>query len=387
MNILFPYMARWKAINWTRYQRVLSAIAEQGHTVHVIQMPAGNSYETNFQEIEINLSPNIHLHELALKGFLWKHNYPFHKLIKKGRYSLACIAAVKRMIREYDIDVMLVYNLTQLPLLNAASCFTIFDFADDYIDMLKFELGVLSNPLILSVGRKVLHRMAARADLTFAVSHVLANSLAGIDHIKVIPNGVDLTTFVPTAAGDAKYKYESPVIGFLGSFEYFIDFDIILAAAQLLPDYTFLMVGSGRRFSEVEKKVKLLDLKNVILTGGVPFHQVPSLINSMDICLNIFKDMPVSHGASPIKLFEYIALKKPVISTRLAEIEIINHDFIFFADTAEELVATIRQILNDAETSSRKVKAAFSYIEKNYTWRHIVEQFLSSIEGFKEHEN
>ncbi|MBN1466226.1 glycosyltransferase [candidate division KSB1 bacterium] len=378
MNFLFPYMARWKAINWTRFQRILSAIAEQGHTVHVIQMPKSHLRETNFQEIDVRLSPNIHLHDLGLNGFHWRHQYPFHKLIKKGLYSLACVATVRRMIREFHIDVLLVYNLSQYPILRATSCLKIFDYADDYIDMLKFELGFLQNPLLLSLGRKLLQGMAKRADLTFAVSHVLADSLDGISEVKVIANGVDLKNFTPDP--DAiPHHFTKPVIGFLGSFEYFIDFDVILHAAQQLGQYTFLLVGAGRNYDDVERKIKKMGLANVVLTGGVPFHQVPSYIKRMDVCLNIFKDMPVSHGASPMKLFEYIALRKPVISTRLKEVHIIDRDFIYYADTGIELVARIEEILRNREKSAARAEVAYEYVRKNYTWDHIVRQFLAAI--------
>ena len=39
MNILFPYMARWKAINWQRFQQLLVVIAQKGHNVHILQSP------------------------------------------------------------------------------------------------------------------------------------------------------------------------------------------------------------------------------------------------------------------------------------------------------------------------------------------------------------
>ncbi|MBN1560534.1 glycosyltransferase [candidate division KSB1 bacterium] len=379
MNFLFPYMARWKAINWTRFQRILSAVAQRGHTVHVIQMPKSHLSETNFQEISVTLPANIHLHDLDLRGFHWQHKYPFHKLMKKGLYSLACVSTVKRMIRDLNIDVLLLYNLSQYPILRATSCFTIFDYADDYIDMLKYELGILRNPLLLNVGRKMLHGMAKRADLTFAVSQVLADSLDGISEVKVIANGVDLDNFKP-GRGDMANAFKKPVIGFLGSFEYFIDFDVILDAAHQLKKYTFLMVGSGRHYRDVERKIIKLGLDNVVLTGGVPFHVVPSYIDCMDICLNIFKDMPVSHGASPMKLFEYIALKKPVISTRLHEVHIIDRDFIYYADTGAELVARIEEILRDRATSAMRAEAAYEYVRQNYAWDHIVNQFLAAIE-------
>ena len=40
MNILFPYMARWKSINWTRYHNLFSEFAKRGNNIYIIQPPS-----------------------------------------------------------------------------------------------------------------------------------------------------------------------------------------------------------------------------------------------------------------------------------------------------------------------------------------------------------
>ncbi len=383
MNFLFPYMARWKAVNWTRYHQIFTCLAKTGHNVHVIQTPPVNSIETNFQEIEVEIPDNLHLHEVDINPAIWNRNYPLNKLVKKGYYSLKSVKKVKEIINEFSIDVMVVYNIPQYPLMKIDSCFKIFDFADDYIEMLRHELGRLGNPVIFKIAQSILDKMIVKSDLTLVISKVLADSIITEDNekVKVVPNGVDVDDM--KCGNVLKEEFKKPVIGFIGSFEYFIDFDIILEAAARLKDYTFLLVGAGRRLGEVENKIKEQGIENIVLTGGVPHGEISGYINAMDICLNIFKKIPISHGASPIKLFEYMSMKKPVISTRLEEVENIDKGFLFYADTADEIIQQIEEILINKEKAADYADKGYVTTEQEYSWPKITQQLVQLIQQKK----
>ncbi|MBN1348676.1 glycosyltransferase family 4 protein [candidate division KSB1 bacterium] len=374
MNFLFPYMARWNAINWTRYHQIFSQIAKLGHQVYVFQPPSQRSEETNYQEIEMPIPANFHLNEIALNQTLWKMKFPLNKLVKKGYYSLASTSQVQRFIREHQIDVMLLYNIPQYPLLNVKNCPIIFDFADDYIEMLRHELGALHRLQILRFGQYLLNRMIRRSNMTLAVSKVLGDKIGNT--ARVLPNGVDLSEFKAGSGAEIRQKYEKPIIGFIGSFEYFIDFNLILKAAAKMRDKTFLLVGSGRELNWIKSRVEAENLSNVHLTGGVPHNMISRYIDAMDICLNIFKKTPVSHSACPIKLFEYLAMKKPVISTRLDEVERINESFLYYADTVDELQASIERILEHPEESKSMIEKGYRVVEQKYNWDIIGREFV-----------
>ncbi len=100
----------------------------------------------------------------------------------------------------------------------------------------------------------------------------------------------------------------------------------------------------------------------------------------MDICLNIFKKLPISHGACPIKLFEYLVMKKPVISTRIKEVENINEGFVFFADTTEELVNSINKISTDKGIANEYVNRGYNAVVNKYTWGKIADRFIEEVE-------
>lgn len=381
MNFLFPYMARWKSINWTRYHQLFTELARSGHNVHVIQAPSQASEETNFQEIELEIPERLFLHEIKINPIFWQTKLPLNKLIKKGYYSYKCIKEVKKIIKEYDIDVLFLYNIPQLPLMNIKNCIKIFDFADDYTAMLKQELGSMCNPLFMSIGQSMLNSMVEKSDITFAVSNVLADSIKTRDtsKIHVLPNGVDFAPNRIDIGKEIKATLKPPIIGFIGSFEYFIDFNLILEGARRLPEYTFLLVGSGRDFPRVKQQVKNNNLNNVVLTGGVPHSEIYKYIDAMDICLNIFKKIKISHSACPIKLFEYLSMKKPVISTRLEELKYIDQDFLFYADTIDEMIKKIIFILNNREAVDFKIEKVVSLVKEKYAWCSITNDLLRLI--------
>ncbi|HOW42790.1 MAG TPA: glycosyltransferase [Candidatus Omnitrophota bacterium] len=374
-------MARWKSVNWTRYHQIFTELAREGHNVHVIQTPPQVSRETNFQEIEVEIPEKLFLHEIGVDPFIWQAQLPLNKLIKKGYYSYKCIKEVKRMVKEYAIDVLFLYNIPQLPLMDVKGCVKIFDFADDYTAMLKQELGPLSNPLVMKIGQSMLNSMVEKSDLTLAVSKVLADSIQSKDprKIHVLPNGVDLDPLRIGTGKDIRAKYKKPIIGFIGSFEYFIDFELILEGARRFLEYTFLLVGGGRDFARVKQQVEKDGLNNVVLTGGVPHADIYKYIDAMDVCLNIFKPIRISHAACPIKLFEYLSMKKPVISTRLEELKYIDQNFLFYADNADELVKAVNTILQDKADTLRKIEVGFRLVENNYQWSEIASRLLDML--------
>jgi glycosyltransferase involved in cell wall biosynthesis len=381
MNILLPYMARWKSANWTRYHHLFTLLAQKGHTIHVFQPPPMASQETNFQDLDINIPQNIHLHDVHMPSFIWNYKYPLEKLIKKGLFCLYLNPVVKKAVKEYNIDAVLIYNLPQFYLTKLKSCITIFDYADDLIAMLKHELCFLSNKFILHFAYNIMKKMMTNANLLFVTSYILQKQIELPSY--VLPNGVNMDKSVINIGQEYKQMYKHPIIGFIGAFEYFIDFDLIIDTAEILKDKTFLLVGGGREFNNVKRKIEEKKLDNIILVGSKPHNEVLKYIDAMDICLNIFKRIPISHGACPIKLFEYLAFKKPVISTSVEEVKIINTGFLYFADNSKELADNINNILNNPSDLKQKVEIGYNLVSDKYTWDKIADQFLDILNEYK----
>jgi glycosyltransferase involved in cell wall biosynthesis len=375
MKILFPYMARWHAMNWSRYHSLLYALADAGHEIHVMQPPPLRSAETNFQEISSRGHENIIIHDVPLTSWLWNLRLPLEKLFKKAYYSFSSHRVAKRLIAEHGINVVLLYNIPQYRFISLNSVVLVFDYADDYIDMLAYELGRLNIGLLRNLAQRLLSNMMSRATLTFSISNVLAQQALGNVHI--IPNGVSLTKAAtpPSTPIQPVRHGNRPVVGFIGSFEYFIDLDLMVEVAKAMPDVHFLFVGTGREWKRVEARVHKENIHNIQLTGGVPHDQVFEYIRAMDICLNLFTKIPVSHRACPIKLFEYLSQRKPVITTRLDELEHIDDGFLYYGDNIAEVIAQIRAILNDRAAAEAAAQRGYLLTANHYTWDRIAERF------------
>jgi glycosyltransferase involved in cell wall biosynthesis len=335
LKILFPYLARVRAANWSRYQQLLVARARAGDAVTVLQPPARRSDETNFCEIEAAFPEGFRVEEVPLWPRFWNTRFPFDKIVKKGSYSLAANRRVRAIVRTDRPDVLLLYNLTQESLLRGGAP-VVFDVADDLPAMLRVEARFAGRGLE-AVGRRALARMVGGAALVTTPSRVLLPRLG--PGAVFVPNGVDREEIA--AARRAAGAGADGKIGFLGSFEYFIDFDFVLGLAARLPSRRFLLIGGGRRLREVRERVDRERLANVELTGPLAHPRALELLAGCAFSLCPFTRDEVGHGASPLKLFESLALAVPVVATRTREIEAERAPNVLFADSAEEASAAI----------------------------------------------
>ena len=122
-------------------------------------------------------------------------------------------------------------------------------------------------------------------------------------------------------------------------------------------------------------------LTNVVLSGLVAYPTGLDYIAAMDVCLIPFKRTPVSDGACPLKLFEYAALKKPIISTSCIEIRRLGKEFVIFADTPSEFVAALRRIPNRPNSVQDLVLRGYELVQSQYRWDIISDQFLQLIQA------
>jgi glycosyltransferase involved in cell wall biosynthesis len=107
---------------------------------------------------------------------------------------------------------------------------------------------------------------------------------------------------------------------FFGSIIGVLDLDLIIESSQLLPGHHFIFLGSIRYQNNPvldEKVDQLLSLPNVHRIGPFKTQLLPYLLNQMDIFLLLYANRQHiwTYYSSPAKLFEYMALGKPIIST------------------------------------------------------------------------
>jgi glycosyltransferase involved in cell wall biosynthesis len=378
MRFLFPYMARWHSANWSRYHQLLAALCRRGHEVFVLQPPSLNLAETNYAEVEVTAQDGLILSEVAVSPGLWQRRFPLEKLMKKGLYTLACREPVREIIRQQRIDALLIYNLPQHILLHHASCLRIFDVADDLVAMLGQEVGSLFSPAARHIAETWQEKLVASCDLVTVASETLQERFGPA--ATLIPNGVCLDELAAADGAALRREFKGSVVGYLGAFEYFVDMDMVLEVAGRLPQVTFLLVGGGRDLERIRYRARQAGLENVILTGPVPHSMGLNYVAAMDVCLIPFRPGPVADGACPLKLFEYAALHKPVVSTRTAEVMRIAHDYVLFADTLAEFTEVIHQLIHSPDSYRHLQARGYEKVREMYSWDGIAERFLLAVE-------
>lgn len=168
-----------------------------------------------------------------------------------------------------------------------------------------------------------------------------------------------------------------PVVGFAGNLDPLrIDYALLTQAAQAHPDKTFLIVGPIN--SPQVAGSGLQALPNVVLTGARPIAQLPALLQHMDCVLLPFLCNPLTACIYPLKINEYLAAGKSVISTAFSEDIRTFAQCIYLAETADEFVRLIDVAIADQtdEAKHRRAQAAQgnSWTDRIAQLEHIIAQ-------------
>jgi glycosyltransferase involved in cell wall biosynthesis len=168
------------------------------------------------------------------------------------------------------------------------------------------------------------------ADLVACGSDEIAEQVRGLgvstDRLLVTPNGVDPEMFSPDRDGDEVRRLfglrERYVIGWVGSFRPFHGLEMALEAMRevesTIPEATLLLVGDGLERERIEETVRLMGLRNVVMTGTVGYLEIPEYVAAMDVAIITDRGSGSFHY-SPLKLREYMSAGKPVIAPRVGE--------------------------------------------------------------------
>ncbi|HKE05720.1 MAG TPA: glycosyltransferase family 4 protein [Blastocatellia bacterium] len=391
MKILFPYLARWHSANRSRYHQLFTRLCRLGHQVYALTAPP-----MGIDDISATDIANGYDREQALpRGLTVSELYapemlrPFFrapirrtKLLKKGMISLTSIGQVRRLIEKERIDVLFLYNLPQVPLLHLGDqtgCRIHFDLADDLVAMMEGEDRLASRVGGSFLSRVVSERMISRASTVTVASSVLQETISRPS--MMLPNGADLAE-LDRADGEAwRSSVIGPTVGFVGAFEYWVDFDLILESARRLPNVKFLLVGGGRQLKHLRDRIADLGLTNIKLTGAMPYQEAMNHMAAMDVCLLPFIRGKVSDGSCPLKLFEYAALRKPVVSTSAREVMRIGAGWVSFANDATEFAGAIESFIADRRLADAVGASGRAMVERFYNWTNLAKQFEEFLVG------
>ncbi len=234
-----------------------------------------------------------------------------------------------------------------------------------------------------------------------AITHALANQLHDrfnvdlSDHrtLQISPNGVDLERYAdlpePGAARESLGLPPTLTVGYTGHLYPGRGMALLLELACCFPGINFLWVG-GRQEDVYtwRKRLAAENISNITLTGFVENSQLPVYQAAADILLMPYESVITGSSggnsstyASPMKMFEYMASKRAIISSDLPVIrEVLNpsNAMLCPAQNIEDWSQALGILIYDAD--KRRALAGQAWLDiQQYTWR---ERARKALEGF-----
>jgi glycosyltransferase involved in cell wall biosynthesis len=326
----------WFVPLYQRPQHMALAMAKAGYLVFYMTSNSLGDRATGFQEV----APNVFI-----------TNQPVHLMLRNALVSFYSTAAT-----------LLAWHGPEIEKMRARNNLVLFE----YIDHIDPEISFHTTSQLAAQFALI---DDSSVDLALASAKSLKEELEQKFHETTIaydPNGVDVSHYVDIASEDdrntvppelrAVISAGRPVIGYFGALAPWLWYDMLNKLAKARPDLSFVFIGPDYLDAS-----RYLDRgQNIYAIGAVDYSRLPYYAQHFDAALIPFKQGDIAKTTSPLKLFEYFALGKPVVVTRgMHECEQFGE--VFSAGSADEFSEKINDALSiasDPEYIARCVNLA-----------------------------
>jgi glycosyltransferase involved in cell wall biosynthesis len=366
---------------WTRKHRFMQRLARQGNKVIYIEAPASLA--------SLNIIKNDPLRIFRwLKGprRIEKNLYvatlplllPFFQMsvFINGINSWGIKFLLKLWARKLGFKKFILWSYTPFSdniAKKMGEKFTIYECVDEFTD---------SKGLVRAgVVKKMEERLLKKADLVIVTHENLLRSKKAFNRdIHVISNGAEVEHFKKAALSETlpaeeMSRIRPPIIGFLGSVQYWLDFDLIRDIAVLRPSWSIVLIGPVGRLAKIEK---ISGLSNIHILGKRVYGVLPSYIRAWDVCINPYILNKTAENCSPLKLYEYLATGKPIVSVDMPEARKFER-IIGIAGGAEDFVRHLDGIIASLPEDPAKIQERINSVE-NHSWDHRFKELEAVLE-------
>ncbi|MBO9542042.1 glycosyltransferase [bacterium] len=212
----------------------------------------------------------------------------------------------------------------------------------DYLDALEVSTdGEVSTEKI-----RAHHSLLQRADVVVATARKLLEETKPLrPDVTLVPNGVQPADFsvepsapIPEDMREIRTSGR-PIIGYYGAMAKWFDYELLEFAAQAMPEAQFVLLGPDYDGTISE----LADRPNIHYLGLKQYHELKHYLHHFDVAIIPFRINAITKATSPVKLFEYMAGGKPIVTTALNEAY--YYKSVFIGETPDAFVAKLREAL------------------------------------------
>lgn len=225
----------------------------------------------------------------------------------------------------------------------------VFDWSDDFVESFhtpeeRRRIGALCEQNI------------READVVLTVNDDLTQRAGTLNsHSYTILNGTDFDPLSKAVSSEQEVpeslrRLAKPLIGYIGWMSQArIDLGILARLSEAHPDWTIVMMGPV-----VEKFIRLCAaLKNVVFLPPVDYQVLPRYLSFFDVCIIPHHVNDETRGNNPLKLYNYLAAGKPVVSTPISGLESFQ-DVVYLAKDKEEFLKLTEQAMREDDPGRRQ---------------------------------
>ena len=219
-------------------------------------------------------------------------------------------------------------------------------------------------------------------DLTIVVSPELLRSKSGMGReVRLVENAVDLAKFdAARVSGIPLSEFAAirgPRLGYSGLIGKRLNFGLIIKLARRQPEWSIVFIGKVDRRDCEADLLMLEGMSNVYFLGQKGQHEVADYVAALDVGLLPYELNVETEHISPLKMYEYLALGLPVVSTAIPA-ALRHRDLVGVADKDATFETLCQAAL--AEDDSARIEKRLSFAGDN-TWDHRVHELTEIISG------
>lgn len=382
IDILCFSSTDWHGI-WGSRQQIMRRLAARGHRVLFVERPIGLEHWLRYAEFRRRKGQRWREGMVEIEPGLQILSLP---LLLPGRYYSPAINRINqqitiRFVRRYQAQLKMsapllwLYNPFQGDLIgHFDELFTVYHCIDEW------TAGTSGRKY--NVIRQLELNLLQRADLVFANSLPIFEEKRQFNaNTHRIPSGVDIERFVTQMEREgsipaALTQIPTPRIGYSGHINDRLDYTVLEALAAQRPEWSLVLIGDTHPWSMSAPPLQRLQAyPNVYFLGKQPYADMPALLQGLDVCLMPYIDDARGRYRSPLKLYEYLAVGKPIVSTPHAEASEFA-DVVYQAATAAAFVETVAHALVEDDPSVVEQRIA---IARQHSWDARVEEMMRII--------
>jgi glycosyltransferase involved in cell wall biosynthesis len=257
------------------------------------------------------------------------------------------------------------------------------------------KLGIISNKTLLRMAERLELWLYRRSSVISGQTQgIVANisSRTGRKDVIWLPNGVDPDIYNPERESSdwrkqQGFQEKDFLVFYAGIIGHAQGLEVIVKAAAILreePYIKFVLIGDGPEKNKLMELAKENGLKNVFFIPNQPKAAMPAIVHACDASVIPLKRLPLFLGAIPSKLFEVLAMKKPILLGVEGEAKQLFIDegkggLAFEPENAQDLASKTMLLYSSSDYCAKLGENGFRYVREKFNRDLIAKQFRAEL--------